>query len=325
MAVENIPWMIQGGKHSAGAGRRVLFEAVGGAEGISSVGDMRVLQQAVATGSIKVTPGSAIMRNRYPGGAGEAYDGKVLTDTTVAIAANGSGSVRHDLVIARIDDWNVAGQQATPATLPTDTVAAFKLAVITGVASTVKKASELNLGYPAIALARIAIPAATSAITQAMIFDLREKAVPRRQRHLHTANLAPGDSDAADVNGEYWPNVGSFVAEVPEWATRAKVLVNWYGVKTTAASTRSGGLYARLGAGRADVVNGAQTTWSAAQTPPVIGLADDLAIPSTMRGQSITIAPVVQLNAGSGGYLNADAYTSVVFDIEWLEAPTEDA
>ena len=95
MAVENIPWTIQGGKHSAGAARRVLFHATGGAEGVSSIGDMRVLQQTVAAGSVRVTPGSCVMVNRYPGALNESYDGRNASDTTVTIAANGSGSTRY--------------------------------------------------------------------------------------------------------------------------------------------------------------------------------------------------------------------------------------
>jgi hypothetical protein len=328
MAVENIPWMIQGGKHSAASGRRVLFHATGGAEGISSIGDLRVQQQAVATGSVKVGVGSCVMVNRYPGAVNESYDGKNASETTVTIAANGSGSTRYDLVIARIDDWNVAGQQATPGTLPTDTVAAFKLTVISGVSASVKTAKQLNLNYPAIALARIALPAATSAVTQAMITDLREKAVPRRQRHLQTFSVTAGTTDSLDVNGEYFPNT-QFTVEVPEWATHARVTATWYGVRFPSGTTRYGTVHLRIGAGRADVINTQSTGFDPAVTTAntsrnTLGLADVRSIPATMRGQSITVAPIGTMSGGAGGFIAMDGLSSIVVDIEWLEAPTED-
>lgn len=331
MAVENIPWVIKGGKHSEFAARRVLFHATGGAEGVSSIGDMRVLQQSVAAGSVKVTPGSCVMVNRYPGALNESYDGRNASDTTVTIAANGSGSTRYDLVIARVDDWNYAGQQATPGTLPTDTVPAFKLAVIQGVASTTKKASQLNLGYPAIALARIAIPAATSAITQAMITDLREKAVPQRRRVLNTRALVIGEADSLDatgVAGEQWPNVAGWTVEVPEWATRVRMVASWNGVKEAAGSSRYGVVWIKMGNGTATPFQSQMTGWDNSGATQILrrdfGLSDDVAIPAVHRGTSITFLMMGRSVAGSGTFLLADEYTSVVLDLEFLEAPTED-
>jgi hypothetical protein len=328
MAVENIPWTIQGGKHSAASARRVLFHSTGGAEGIASLGDMRVLQQTVATGSVKVTPGSCVMLNRYPGAINEAYDGRVISDTTVAIATNGSGATRYDLVIARIDDWNVAGQQATPGVLPTDSVAAFKLAVITGVSSTTKTTKQLGLTYPAIALARIAIPAATSSITQAMITDLREKAVPRRLRRTYTRSLNGADTDTLSGINEVWPDVASFNTEVPDWATQANMTISWFGVKVPASSTRVGTLQGRIGAGTASPQD-TQTTWFVAGSPATdarhsFGVADDLVIPASLRGTTVLVQAIGSISSGAGNYLVADNGTSVVIDIEWLEAPSED-
>ena len=330
MTVENIPWMIKGGKHSEGSGRRVLFHATGGEEGISSVGDMRVQQQAVATGSVKVSPGSCVMVNRYPGAFNESYDGKNASDTTVAIAANGSGSVRYDLVIARIDDWNYAGQQATPGTLPTDTVPAFKLTVISGVASTVKRAKELNLNYPAIALARIAIPAATSAVTQAMITDLREQAQPRRKRDFRVFNQKTGRDDLLDVTaptGEQFPNDGFFTVEVPDWATRVSFRQTLGGISVP-AGTAYASIWTRFGHGRADVINTESTLihFTSARADPsrvTVTNAASIAIPAAMRGQSVVVL-LMGRKLGGTVSMKADQATSMDLDLEFLEAPTED-
>lgn len=328
MTVENIPWMIQGGLHSAASGRRVLNKATGGAEGVAGIGDLRVHQAAVANGTVLIEPGGATMVSRYPGVKGQSYDGQVTATEVLAIAPNGGGSTRYDLVIARIDDWNYAGQQAVPASLPTDTVPAFKITKIQGVASTVKTAKELNLGYPAIALARIAIPAATGAITDAMITPLREVAVPRRLRNIRTVAVTGGTTDDLDVSGEYWPNAIAGTIEIPEWATRARIVAQWFGIVAFTGSTRYGSLWVRLAAGTPSVIDSQSTGYDlngvANSSRNTYGAADDIAIPAAIRGTTVNIAAVGSIGGGAGAYLRADGLSSVVLDVEFLEAPAED-
>ena len=330
MTVENIPWTIQGGKHSAASGRRVLYKATGGAEGIASRGDLIVKQAAVANGTVIVKAGGATMVSRYPGVAGESYDGQNLSDTVVNIAANGGGSTRYDLVIARIDDWNFAGQQAVPATLPTDTVAAFKLTTIQGVGAAVKTTRELGLAYPAIALARIAIPAGTSAVTQAMITDLREVAVPRRKRDLRVVAQKAGRNNTLFITtpaGEQFPNDGVFAVEIPEWATQLKVQAILGGI-VILPGTAYGALWVRVGHGRADVINTEQTLadFTSPKSDPsriTTYSGATVSIPATMRGQSVT---VLLMGRKLGGTVNlgADASTSMSLDMEFVEAASED-
>lgn len=333
MAEENIPWMIQGGKHSAASGRRVLFKATGGAEGVAAIGDLRVRQAGVANGTVIVGPGGATMVNRYPNVVGESYDGQNLTDTTVAVAANGTGATRYDLVVARIDDWNMPGGQAVPATLPTDTVKAFKIAIVSGVSAATKTAKERNLGYPAIALARIAIPAATSAVTQAMITDLREKVNPRRQRSLLTRALVAGNTDVLDTTsaaGESWPNA-LWVTECPDWATRVRVVARLDGVRFPASSNAYGTVWAKIGYGDAAVVNTQSVRFDAAGanniTRQSLGCADDIAIPAGLRGKSLQCGIWAQVDVGvpAGGRPSIDGGSAIVLDLEFLEAPAEDA
>lgn len=328
MTVENIPWMIQGGKHSAASGRRVLYKATGGAEGVAGLGDCLVKQAGVANGTVVVQPGGGTMVSRYPGIKGESYDGQVTAAHPVNIAANGGGSTRYDLVVMRIDDWNFAGQQDTPSDLPRDDVPVTKLQVVSGVASTVKRASELALGYPAIALARVALPAATGAVTQAMITDLREVAVPRRKRDVRTVGVTAGGADSLDLTGEYWPNAIAGTIEIPEWASQARVIAQWFGIKVPSGSTRTGSLWVRLAAGTPSVINtqttGYDLTGVANASRDTFGAADTVAIPKAIRGTSVGLAPVGSITGGAGGYLAADGLSSCVIDIEFLEAPSED-
>jgi hypothetical protein len=286
---------------------------------------------AVANGTVIIGPGGAVMLNRYPSDINESYMGRAGSDTIVNVAPNAGGSTRYDLVIARVDDWNKPGGQAAPGALPTDTVAVFKPQIITGVAAGVKTAAELNLNYPAIALARIAIPAGTSAVTNAMITPLREMANPRRKRALLTRQLITGDTDdltIAGPGGEPWPD-NTFVTEVPYWATRARVVATWYQVRVPAGNAQ-GTIWFKLGIGDAAVVTSQQGYWDTANTNnphrEVYGVADDLVIPAGLRGKSITCGLFGALTSGlAAAAPRVDGSSSIVMDIEFLEAPAEDA
>ncbi len=330
MAFENIPWMTHGGKHSASLGRMVAYMATGGAEGVQSLGDLRVRAAAIANGTVIVGPGGAVMVSRYAGDINESYVGRVPSDTVVNVPANGGGSTRYDLVIARVDDWNKPGGQATPGALPTDTVAVFKAQVITGVAAGVKTAKELNLGYPAIALARIALPAGTSAVTNAMITPLREMAQPRRKRDFRVLNQKVGRNNTLTVTaaaGEQFPNDGVFTVEVPDWATEVRLKETLDGISVP-AGTAYASIWVRFGNGRADVVNTevSLVDLTSARADPsrvTAGNAATILIPATMRGQSIT---VLLMGRKLGGTVNlgADAATALALDMEFIEAAAED-
>jgi hypothetical protein len=330
--MENIPWAIGGGIVSPSIARMLAYQATSGAEGVAGIGDFTVRQLAVAGGSVRISAGGAIMVSRYPGARNESYMCRAGDETVVAIAANAGTTTRYDLVIARVDDWNMPGGQPTPTTLPTNTVPAAKFQVISNVAANVKRAKELNLNYPAIALARIAVPPATSAITTAMITSLREVAVPRRQRALLTKALVTGDADTIDATnaaGESWPNQ-LWTIEVPEWASRVRVSAQWNGV-TIKTGSALGLLWVQLGYSRADLVKtqvvGWDTTAIANQQRQTWGADDDVAIPASMRGQSIQVGLWANITSGTGGNRNPllDGGSSVKLDLEFLEAPAEDA
>lgn len=333
MPVENIPWAIEGGKHTAGAARRVLHKGTGGAEGVAGFADLRVRQAAVANGTVIVSAGGAVMVSRYAGVRGESYDGENLSDTVLNVTANGSGALRYDLVIARIDDWNFPGQQAKPASLPTDTVPAFKLAVITGVSAATRTAKELNLGYPAIALARIALPAATSAVTQAMILDLRKKVNPLRERFLGLKSIPNGSTSVLDKTqaqgDEIFPVEGSWTVDVPEWATRLKLKLDFNALVAPPGGGAAGYLWARIGAGRSDAfiteTTQYDTTTSTSYFRFSTAVVAELAVPKAMRGQTISIQSWGRyVNGDAGKYISADWASNVSLDVEWVEAPTED-
>src|SRR6478735_1602590 len=331
MPLENIPWAVLDGITSASTARMLAYQATGGEEGVAGLGDMLVRQTAVASGSVRIAAGGAIMVNRYPGVKNESYMGRAGDETVIAVAPNAGTLSRTDMLICYIDDWNFAGQQPTPGTLPTNSVPVTKFKIISGVNPSFTKATQLGLAYPAIALARITIPPATSAITQGMITSLREKAVPRRRRLLNAKNLSTGRCDKLDFNGatgEQFPDDASWTIEIPDWATEARVVMTWGAVKYPGGSA-SGYVWGRIGVGRPDAFNTQSIIYDSDGTAnsqrDTMVAGDTIKIPSTMRGQSVVIALMGKYVTGTAAtHMVADERTSVIFDLEFLEASSED-
>lgn len=328
MTFENIPWAVGGGVVSPAMARMLAYQAAGGAEGVSGVGDLLVRQLSVAGGSVRIGSGGAILTNRYPGSKNESYMLRAGDETNVAVPANAGGSTRYDLVIARIDDWNMPGGQATPGTLPTSTVPAAMPQVLTNVGAGVTTAAELNLNYPAIALARLAVPAATSSITQDMITDLRQVAVPRSKRDVRSVSQVAGrdnDLTVTATTGEQFPDDGVFSFKVPEWATQAIIKSDLAGLYVP-AGTVAGALSVRFGHGRADEINtqASLINFTAASAMTVAGMvADTVDIPATMRGQTVTVL-LIGRKVGGTVNLKANAWTAFALDVEFQEIASED-
>ncbi len=302
MALENIAWSITGGIVSASLARMLAFQATGGEEGVAGIGDFGVRQAAVAGASIRISNGGAVLVSRYPGVKNESYMVRAGDETVVSYPANNTGSTRYDLVVVRVDDWNFPGQQAQPGTLPTNAIATAKFQVITGVPSTTKTASQLGLGYPAVALARVAV----------------------------------GGEDTIDVTsaypsgGEYWPDQG-WTVEIPSWATQVRLVANWGGVLFGPGGSY-GYIWARIGANRPDVLNCQRSQFDSTATSSgdysrlTLTVADTMEIPPSMRGQSVLVALMgsTAIPFPVGQRAKLDASSSVYFDMEFIEAASED-
>lgn len=331
MAFDPIALAVKGGIHSEALLRMVAYRD--GGEGVTAAGALSVKQQSVASGNVDIATGGAILVNRYPGVVAESYVGRASSLTSVAIAPNAGGATRYDLLIARIDDWNFPGSQAVPGALPTSTVPVFKPVVLSGVAATAT-ARSLGLAYPAIDLARIAIPAGTSAITQAMITDLRQLANPRRLRSLLTKAIVTGQESNLDTTagaGKKWPATTAFTTDIPEWATRARII---WGVKGAriASGQAYGPTWTKVGVGDASMVATQTVYWDTGNANNVvrldIGGSDDIYIPVGLRGKKSAVIEIwgsVAAGSASTAYPRADASSSVAIDIEFLEAPAQDA
>lgn len=318
MALDNTPWFVGGGaQHSPEVARTLSFASTRGAEGIVGIGDLKVQAQATPTTTVRVSPGAAIILNRYAGGGQQSYGLRNATQTDVAITATGSGGGRTDLIVARVLDPQYEG--AAPAD-PT-TFQYSRLVVIQGVPSGTKTAKELNLGYPAIALAKITLPASTATVTSGMITDLRRVAQPRRDRAMVT--VFPSATQSIPTTGySSWPiqSAQRPLVSVPDWATRVDIVAHLSGVKFLQSGGTMTTAGIRTGFGSTDPAQNGIIVQDAVDSSgryhyTLIGTHT---IDSSMRGTDQYINLQGYRTYGSGMW-TADNQTSIVIDWEFSE------
>lgn len=316
MTWDNAAWMVKGARHSAEIGRLLAYVASSGAEGIIEPSDLRVVPYATPGAGFRVLTGACIIRNRYSGGGQQSYAARNPTEDVVDRAGfgTGSGSGRSDLVVVRIEDPQYPGTAAPPDPL----IAQYPFTrVIQGVPSGTTTAKELNLGYPAIALARIDYPANTSTITSAMIKDLRKVAVPRRDRQQEvtfpvTLQNIPTSSYAR------WPldEGATLLLSVPEWATALSVVCHLSGVKYAHAGTVDTVAGLRLAFDGAPGQNGIMVESSSGRGHYTV--AGEWSVSSAQRGTTREIVLQAVRTAGTGLW-QADYQMMVVMDAEFNE------
>lgn len=318
MALDNTPWAVGGGAQlSVEVARTIAYASTRGSEGIVGLGDLKVQAQTVPTTTVRVSPGAGLILNRYAGGGQQSYGLRNATQTDVAITATGSGGGRTDLVVARVLDPQYEG--AAPGDPVTFQYA--KLSVIQGVPSGTKTAKELNLGYPAIALAKITLPSSTATVTSAMITDLRRVAQPRRERAMVT--IFP-DATRTMPTGSYasWP-IGAGqrpLVSVPDWATRVDIVAHLSGVKFVQGGGALSAAGIKTGFGSTAPAQNGILVQDAADTSGRYHytLVGTHIIDSSLRGTDQLIDLLGVRSTGSGVW-SADNQTSIVIDWEFSE------
>lgn len=325
---DSVPWFVGGGaQHSPEVARLLAYAATSGAEGIVNTGDLKVSATPTPSSKVVVGPGAGLIINRAAGGNQQTYIGRNASDDQVSVGAQGSGSTRYDLVVARIEDPFMAGEPWNdPADAKIGPYIFSRVIPNVGQANIAShwaaKQYLINSGYSAEPLAGITIPPSTATITNAMIKDLREVANPRRQREVRV--VLPSDTrfSVPSGNGRVWfPFVNETVA-CPDWATRARLVVTassllfdtgvyqgriraeygWNGTAVTSLNTDEAGLDS-----------------PAARNRQTIMMAGDLAIPTEFRGKTHFVRTGTLTNGGITGRVVADDWTTITVDIEFVE------
>lgn len=327
MAMERVPYLVGGGfEHSAEVMRVMLAAATSGAEGIMTPGDMKVSALPVPGTAVVANPGNALIRNSYSGGVGQSYATRAPQQTELPIVATGSAGGRTDLIVARIDDPTYGGGPFDPLTFE-----ASKFEVVRGVPANTRTARGLGLSYPAIALARVTLPASTGTVTAGMITDLREMAQPRKERHLFVYPLVQGDGtnriESWDADGQYWPGVTRWRLDVPEWAQRVRILAHWGGVFLQAGGDNTWGrLWVRIGSTATNGISTQETSWDipatlSSNTREAWMAGSDQAVPAGIRGTNLPVGLRGRLVGGATDAYKPElnAVSVVSLDVEFYE------
>ncbi|QOV40148.1 hypothetical protein IM697_18140 [Streptomyces ferrugineus] len=322
MAWDSVPWFTEGGaQHSSEVARLLAFAAFGGAEGVVGSRDLRVRALSSPGAEVQVTTGACAIVNRAAGAAYQAYAGRLPTADSVDIAATGV-SPRSDLIVARVENPYSFGETWPNPADPTVGPYIFTR-VISGVPRTTTRVSQVRASDSAIALARIDIPANTSAITQAMIKDLRSMVSPRRDRRLYTVfPTSLSTLGYSDNKWHNWPGVASWDIDVPLWATRAKIVVTVAGLRFTRADVFAK-MHSVFGGdpGQDTVIDDDQGANIRRQT---VVVADNMSVPSSKRGTTQTLRLQTYMYKAETGDVSVDAGTSIIADVEFVEAPDDE-
>lgn len=326
MAVDPTPWLVGGGaEHSPEVVRQSLYDSTGGAEGVSSVGGLKVLANTTPNGTVRVLPGGGILNNRYAGGAGQSYAVRNASQTSVPIKATGSGSGRVDMVVIRVLDPQYEGS-APPD--PND-FQYTRLEVIEGVPAGTKTFRELNRNYPAVELAKVTLPKSTATVTAGMITDLREVAQPKVLDVWRPRPLAVPDVETLKATGEvgeYFPNAGGTQSiDIPEWATRMQVRAEWLQVRY-AAGNAYGQCWLEWGPYKAPSERERKSQTFQWDTPAANNVSranwitvDDLYIPVAFRGTTQLFVQKARRIGGVANSVSLDAVSGVSLQVRFLQ------
>lgn len=328
MAFDSTPWFVGGGaQHSPEIARALAYAATGGAEGVVGATDLKVTQLPTPGTSVRLSAGAAIMLNRSAGAGGssafgstQSYVGRAPTATDIAVDPTTSAGGRTDLVVVRVED-----PQYAPWTAPADPVTAtyFRPFIVKGVPAATKTAAELNLGYPAVALAKITLPASTATVTNSHITDLRRIARPRSERRLIPVYQS-GNSALNQAAGVWqnWPLVASLNLEVPDWATVLRAKLDIGGVQQLVGSIQGAIRLNFQGTYTQQV--GYDFNWTGTPARHTLIQGGEIPITDAQRAAGVANLKSEGMRSGtwvSGATLQADPWTTGFFDVEFTERP----
>lgn len=289
MTFQTPAWFVDGGADLSGNFMRLALQAAaGGSQGVVGPLDCVVTQTTpTPTAGILISQGSGLVLGQEVALQGTYFGDNVGVDSTLSIAATG-GTIRSDLIVLRAEDPTFSGSTWGG---PASGQILFPR-VISGVSPGTTAAPA---GISAIPLARIDLPASTSAITNAMIHDLRQVAVLQQSQAVLT-QAGPGSPSSSGTTSTpvQWPTGAIWSVAVPSWATQMSAQWTVCEVAWNGTSNVRGFLYPVIGA--------SVTAPSVAFNQPMISFASTesgvrhtfigggaVTIPASLRGTTQTV------------------------------------
>jgi len=324
MTLKSTPWAIGGGAtHDPALARTLAYSALSGEQGIIQPLDLRVRQYATPSGNVAIEGGAAAVLGTYANQFGQAYVARNEGFEALGIPAT-TASPRSDLIVLRIEDPEYSG--TVPADPLTHPYAKFER--IAGVSSTATTAPG-SYTAPHLVLARIDIPANTSAITQAMITDLRKMAKPRSKRLVLPAAGSGTETLTSTASpGQIFPAAAVWDVDVPSWATSLRIVAHWNGIFApgTAGAQFAAQLTPRLGA---ELLTGGRSIVDRPTTADPMRISTtggtSFSIPAAMRGtqQQLQLRAHLLNSSSNAARPQATTSTYVLVDIEFVEEPAQ--
>lgn len=327
MTLQSGIWALDGGNMTGQIARLFYRSATRNSEGIVEIGDLLVKALGTPGGAVTVGDGAAIARGKEVLWQG-SYWTYNLGSEQVPINPT-SGSARKDLLWLRIEDPTFSGSPWSGD--PAEDVAA-SFVVTEGVAAGTTKIPN---GYTGIPLARIEIPASTSAITSGMIVDLREMSDPRTKTEQFSLQGVWTSADSIGntvADYEQFPNGASWDVDVPSWASQAVVSFTFGGLQyRKSGGNGSGSNFDAQGLFRLKL--GTQATQNTAYwvrsdvaewTRVSYSGGDDLNLPVAIRGTTQTLELEGKGTTNYRGSLEADGWSGLVVSVLFREVPVTD-
>lgn len=239
MGWDNAPTAIDGTQLQGEDLRRGLY-ATSKSQGIAGVGDLKVLPLSVPGNGFRVSPGSALVYNKYVTPIRESYSVGAPTEDIFGSGGMPAsiGSPRSHLVAVMVGDpqYSNAGHPYFPATFPGLNDPLTYQYTRTWLFQNVPAGSgqawlDANVPYPALALARLDVPASTTTIQASHIVDLRTMANPRTLDVQWNQAVVGADVLAVVTAFTYkpWPAAAAKAIDIPSWATKCYVDAYIYG------------------------------------------------------------------------------------------------
>ncbi|MGY1502895.1 hypothetical protein ACW4TU_41075 [Streptomyces sp. QTS52] len=320
MTWDGIPWFIEGTTASEETLRLVVEAAVCGGEGIVGPADLLVTALEAPAGAVQVGAGALVARRRAAAGGGaQSYAARLPTAEQVVIEATGVDGPRTDLIVARVED--PYGGETWPE--PEDpTVGPYVFTrVISDVPPGTTSVLDIAPDSTAITLARVDVPASTSAVTAGMVTDLRQMARPRTQtvrRYLFGAWTPPDDVGPVTDVWEVFPLGATWAERVPPWATHVSVHAHIAGLLHPDTAEAYGQVRVAFGEQR-----GVGMPYAAAVQVGRLAVqcGHRFTLAPADRGEVLTLAVEGIGTSGVTGVVRADAYTVLSVEVAYEQAP----
>lgn len=320
MTFTSAPWAVNGAQTTAALARLATYAFGGGRGGIVKPGDLKVSALGVPGNGLQIAAGGAIVLNRYQATPREAYTVSNPSTHTVLAAdmPPSTPALSYYLVCVVVGDpeFSQTGHPFMPSSIDPEDAPTYQYVrpVIVPCNSDTVTFDQLGLNYPAYALARLAIPASTTTITNAMITDLRELSKARESRVVLAGTPTTGQQATSGGFVNTWNSYKPSVA-IPVWATRVTVTVTISQV--AAVNAVVGQLRAKLGTiTSSNATYDFNDTGNAIRTTIVFTLAD--ADVTALAGTTQQLS-IESMRTSGDGFLETRTGSQVIYDVQFSE------